>query len=116
MKSSFIDIEKYAEDFEKTLRKIKIENRFHEINEELEDLERNLNRVATAKDRAFGNTKIRLLEKEIDAQKESLATEEEKLALAKEYLIDDAKNLHGAFEIGENGRITNWNEALEKIY
>ena len=116
VKSSFIDVAKYAEDFEKTLRKIKIENRFHEINEELEDLERNLNKVATAKDRAFGNTKIRLLEKEIDAQKESLAAEEAKLALAKEYLIDDAKNLHGAFKIGENGRITNWNEALEKIY
>jgi hypothetical protein len=51
-------------------KKIKGLDRYHEIKEELADIERGLNKLAKAKDRAFGQAKLDLLDAEIAKQKE----------------------------------------------
>ena len=61
-------------------------DRYHEIKEVLEDLDRSYNNISKQKDRAFGKNKIKLINEEIsaledlvDAQKVYLNEIEEKL-------------------------------------
>jgi hypothetical protein len=88
--------------------------RYHEIDEELTKLERDLDTIAEAKDRAFGADKLALLDKEIEQTKKVLEAEEKRLEKAKEYYALDRKNIleNYAVELDDDGHITNYDELI----
>lgn len=88
--------------------------RYKEINEQLSDIERNLDKIGKAKDRAFGQAKVNLIQKEIDKQKEFIAAQEEYLRQIKEKYKEDWQNLDSQFKLDKYGRIENYTEVLEK--
>ena len=96
-------------------------DRYHEINEIIEDTERALDKLSEAKDRAFGQDKLALMQQEIDKQKELIKNNETLLAEAEQYLQQDKQSLIAnttrglTIEFDEEGRIANY-EALQNSY
>ena len=88
-------------------------DRYKEINEQLSDIERHLNKISKAKDRVFGNAKVQLIQQEIDKQNELIAAEETYLREIEEWYKKDWENLDSQFELDEKGRISNYTEVLE---
>lgn len=87
--------------------------RYHEINEQLDDMSRELDMIADQKDRAFGIDKLAYLNKEIALQEQSLELEKAKLKEAESYYAKDrAAILNYGASIGEDGRITNYDELM----
>lgn len=87
-------------------------DKYHEEKEALSDLQRQLEKISKAKDRAFGGERLSLINEEIAAlEREQKATE----SLAKAQM-EDAKaqgvklaDKYGA-QFDENGRVTNWEQ------
>lgn len=116
--SSYLS-ESLAEEQKKKAKKRKLDledelERYHEINEALDDIARELDIVSEAKERAFGNAKLGYLDQEIAKQKESLSLEKQKLAEAQAYYKSDRAALlkYGA-TLDEDGRISNYDELIK---
>lgn len=88
--------------------------RYHEINEELDDLAKELDRVAEAKDRAFGQDKLNNMAKEEALLKKQIKLEQQKQEEIKKNLKLDKKKMDdwGA-SYDENGDINNYDELVQ---
>lgn len=89
--------------------------RYTEIKEKLSDIERALDRIAKAKDRAFGQAKLDLMDQELAKQKELIATEEEYYRELQKGYQEDWKHLDSRFKLDEKGRISNYDEVLKSL-
>lgn len=67
--------------------------RYHEIKNTLEDLEREYNRIKKARDRAYGMTKVALIQEEIEKTKELAEAQKQYMTEINDNLIDDQKAL-----------------------
>lgn len=87
--------------------------RYHEINEVLEDIGNKLSLISKMKERAFGSSKISYIKEEIKALGEEIDALKNKMNEAQVYLSKDKTELnkYGA-KYDENGRITNYDEIL----
>ena len=88
--------------------------RYHVVENQLEDLEAQYDKIAKAKDRAFGKEKLKLMDQEIAKQKEIIAKQKEYLDQAKTNLTADKKKMdkYGA-KYDKNGTITNYDSLVE---
>ena len=88
--------------------------RYHVVENQLEDLEAQYDKIAKAKDRAFGKAKLKLMDEEIAKQKQIIAKQKEYLAQAEKNLKADKKKIKGyGAEFDENGTITNYEKLVE---
>lgn len=90
--------------------------RYHEINEEIKMQERLIDRLSKAKDRAYGQDKIKLMEQEIEATKVMLNKQKQLYDAQTAFLaIDKAKVIEkfGNAEFDDYGNITNYTKLLE---
>lgn len=88
-------------------------DRYHEIKEELSDIENELDAISKAKDRAFGADKLKLIDKEIAKNKELLAAQEEYIKQIQEKAIEDQKAANAVgISTDESGRISNYDEIM----
>lgn len=88
--------------------------RYHEINAELEDLERQLDAIAEAKDRAFGPDKLAYMDQEIAKQRELAEAQKRYLSEIEANLKSDASYMLGYGAIlDEEGRIANYDELMQ---
>jgi hypothetical protein len=62
-------------------------------------MEKKLDKISAAKDRAFGKNRIEYLNQEIAASQDLLALEEEKLKKAEEYLEADKQALLSKYAV-----------------
>lgn len=67
--------------------------RYHEIKNTLEDLEREYDRIKKARDRAYGMTKVALIQEEIEKTKELAEAQKQYMTEINDNLIDDQKAL-----------------------
>lgn len=108
--SSFV--KKQQEARKKRLKDLKDEiERYHEINEALEDTENQLDAISKAKDRAFGPDKLKYMDQELAKQKELLNLEKQKTQEAQNYYkTDRAAILRYGASLDSSGKITNYDE------
>ena len=95
-------------------KKLKNEKeRYHEINNQLEDMEHKLNMIEKAKDRAFGKNKLKLMNQEQAALKKQIELQKKYQAEIKTNLNNDRKKVAdlGA-KFDKNGTITNYDEMI----
>lgn len=87
---------------------------YHDINREIERLAKSTEKLAEAKDRAFGDNKIKNLNAEIKAIDKEIAAQDKLIKRAEEKLKLDQEALktYGA-KYDENGEITNYDEMLQ---
>lgn len=99
-------------DSKKELKQLDDElERYHEIRKEIEAINSALDSISEEKDRAFGPSKIRAMDKEIAKYKELLAAEQQYLAQAQANLeIERAKIESYGGTIDSNGVITNYTD------
>ena len=91
--------------------------RYHEINQELEDLQNNLDDIANLKDEAWGADKLALMDKEKKKLDEIITAHKKYQAEIAKNLNDDrweAETKYGAQIDSETGRITNYEELQEQ--
>ena len=103
-----------AKDAEKKKKKLKDEvERYHELKELMSDLEREYDNVSKAADRAFGQSKLDLLDQQIAKQHELIDAQKEYMAQIDANLAKDQKALaaYGA-RFDKSGRITNYDELV----
>ena len=87
--------------------------RYHEINEVLEDLERKYNHLKEARERAFGASALKYFDEEQKVLEQQLDAEEEKLRQIEENRAKDLeKIMQYGVSVDEQGRITNWTEVM----
>lgn len=106
-----------AADRKKRLKDLDKEiERYHEIDEIIQDLERDLNKISKAKERAFGANKLALIDKEIAKQKELVKADKERLKQAEKWYEVDRKNLLNSYavKLDQDGRITNYEELIQQ--
>ena len=91
-------------------------DRYHEINEIISDTERELDKLGKAKDRAFGASKIALMDKEIAKQKELIENNKKLLEEAKKYYQQDRSKLLNSWDVqlDSAGRISNYEEIQQR--
>ena len=97
-------------------------DRYHTVDQQLEDLSNQLNELSDAEDRAFGAEKIKTMAREMAKLNEQVAKYNDKLVEAKNYLTQDrakaedfASKIGISIQYGSNGEILNWDE-LKKGY
>lgn len=91
--------------------------RYHEIDEVLEDIGRNLDIIGEKKDKAFGTDKIAYMTKELTMLNDELTSTEEKLTQAEDYYIKDRDAiLKYGVELDEAGRIANYTAVRQRYY
>lgn len=99
--------------------------RYHTLNNQLEDLESQYDSISDAADRAFGQDKLDNIDKQIEKTQELIDKNEEYLAEAeKNASIDKSvmeayynKSIGGpAIQYDENGNITNFDEIQDAAY
>lgn len=105
-------VKKQQEAHKKRLKDLKDEiERYHEINEALEDTENQLDAISKAKDRAFGPDKLKYMDQELAKQKELLSLEKQKTQEAQNYYkTDRAAILKYGASLDSSGRITNYDK------
>lgn len=91
-------------------------DRYHEINEIISDTERELDKLGKAKDRAFGASKIALMDKEIAKQKELIENNKKLLEEAEKYYQQDRSKLLSSWDVqlDSTGRISNYEEIQQR--
>ena len=89
--------------------------RYYEINQELSTLANKLDRIAAAKERAFGKAKSDLIKQEIAVIDEEIAATEQLLDEIAQYAEQDMANLAAfGFTFNEDNNITNYDEIMAK--
>lgn len=88
--------------------------RYRLLDETVEDLERDLNNLQKAKDRAYGNNKLAYMKQEQEMLKQNVELSKERLQLAEQYYQEDLAEL-GKYGISTNkdGQVINWDERLQ---
>lgn len=88
--------------------------RYHEIQEVINDLSREYDKLSKAKDRAFGADRLSLMDKEFELIEKQIEAQEEQLRQIEEFRKLDKEKLseYGA-SFDEAGRITNFDEMYE---
>ena len=90
--------------------------RYHVINNQLEDMEHKLDQISTAKDRAFGKNKLKAMDQEEDALENLLEKQREYQQEIQDYLQEDKDKLVDmkiGVQFDENGTITNYDKLIE---
>ena len=89
-------------------------DRYHEIKEVLEDINREQDRLGKAKDRAWGGTKLDLMDQEIAKTKEAIEAQKEYIRQIEQNIGADrgAIAAYGA-QFDEYGRIINYDELIQ---
>lgn len=100
-------------------KKKKVEDeteRYHEINEKIDDLSAAYDRLSDAKDRAFGKSKLDLMDQELAKKKELIEAQKEYIKEIEENLENDMAYAKGVgVEIDlETGRVINYDEIIAK--
>lgn len=97
-------------------------DRYHTVDQQLEDLSNQFDELGDAEDRAFGAEKIKTMAREMAKLNEQVAKYNDKLVEAKNYLTQDrakaedfASKIGMSIQYGSNGEILNWDE-LKKGY
>ena len=107
----------YDPEAEKTLEDI--EDRYHEINREIEDQNSLLEDVGNNIERAYGNRKLQAYEKELQELNKQQENYNKKLAEAETYLDFDRTNLQSLFGnslvFDENGEIQGYQQVLQSV-
>lgn len=89
--------------------------RYHVINNQIEDNEKALDRLSKAKDRAYGKARLNAMDAEIAKQRESVELAEKKLQEVEEYLKLDAGVMAGfGAEFDANGTILNYDQLMQE--
>ena len=89
--------------------------RYHENTRALERLERALDKVTTAKDRAFGKHRLALIDDEIEATEALVQQQRALLAETREYLKQDFAEIQQyGFTYDEFGELTNYDEVMKE--
>lgn len=87
--------------------------RYHEINNELEVLEDNLDRISKEKDRAYGANKVTLIEQETAALKKQITIQKNYINAIKTYkALDRTKVEKYGFTFNADDDITNYDEVI----
>ena len=107
----------YDPEAEKTLEDI--EDRYHEINREIEDQNSLLEDVGNNIERAYGNRRLQQYEKELQELNKQQENYNKKLAEAQAYLELDKTNLQNLFGnslvFDENGEIQGYQNVLQSM-
>ena len=107
----------YDTEDEKTLKDI--EDRYHEINREIEDQNSLLEDIGNRIDRTYGTKRLEEYQKELEALEDQQENYNQKLAEAQAYLEQDKTNLQNLFGgtiiFKENGEIVNYQQVLQSI-
>lgn len=97
-------------------------DRYHTVDQQLEDLSNQLDELGDAEDRAFGAEKIKTMAREMAKLNEQVAKYNDKLVEAQNYLTQDrakaedfASKIGMSIQYGANGEVLNWDE-LKKGY
>lgn len=97
-------------------------DRYHTVDQQLEDLSNQLDELGDAEDRAFGAEKIKIMAREMGKLNDQVAKYNDKLVEAQNYLTQDrakaedfASKIGMSLQYGANGEILNWDE-LKKGY
>ena len=100
----------------------KDKDRYRTVKNQLEDLTDSYDKVSTAADRAFGETKLELLKQQEKAIQDLISKQREYIDEINEYYDIDRKaveevssRLGFAVEFDANGTITNWDEIQDKM-
>lgn len=100
----------------------KDKDRYRTVKNQLEDLTDSYDKVSTAADRAFGETKLKLLKQQEKAIQDLISKQHEYIDEINEYYDIDRKaveevssRLGFAVEFDANGTITNWDEIQDKM-
>jgi len=89
--------------------------RYHVINNQIEDNEKALDRLSKAKDRAYGKAKLNAMDAEIAKQRESVELAERKLQEVEEYLkLDSGAIAAFGAEFDANGTIVNYDQLMQE--
>lgn len=87
--------------------------RYHEIKNTLEDLEREYERLKTARERAYGMTKVGLINQEIEKTKELAEAQKQYMTEINDNLVDDRKALEAfGATFDERGNINNYDSLV----
>ena len=107
----------YDPEAEKTLKDI--EDRYHEINREIEDQNSLLEDIGNNIERAYGNRRLQAYEKELQELNKQQENYNKKLAEAETYLNFDRINLQSLFSnslvFDENGEIQGYQQVLQSM-
>ena len=89
--------------------------RYHVVKEQMEELEKQAEKLSKAKDQAFGKGKLDLIEKEIELLDEQIKKQDEYLKQIQKYGEEDKALMivYGA-EFDENGVITNYEQLMDQ--
>ncbi len=89
--------------------------RYHKIDKTIDSLSKQYDRLSAAKDKAFGTSRLRLIERENALLQQQTEAEKARLEEVKKYYADDrsAIEAYGAV-IDENGVISNYDEIMQK--
>ena len=90
--------------------------RYYKIDKRLQSLERDYDRLSKAKERAFGQGKLDLIDEEIKKIDELAEATQTKLLEAEEYLATDKSKLIDTYGVSfdEYGNISNYDELMAK--
>ena len=89
--------------------------RYHVINNQIEDNEKALDRLSKAKDRAYGKAKLNAMDTEIAKQRESVELAERKLQEVEKYLeLDSGAIAAFGAEFDTNGTIVNYDQLMQE--
>lgn len=89
--------------------------RYHVINNQIEDNEKALDRLSKAKDRAYGRARLNAMDAEIAKQRESVELAEKKLQEVEEYLkLDSGAIAAFGAEFDTNGTIVNYDQLMQE--
>lgn len=89
--------------------------RYHVIKQKIEDLQEAMDHLAKAKDRAFGTSKLELMDQEIEKYDEMIDLQNQYLDEINKYWNEDRSLIasYGA-EFDETGTITNYDEIMKR--
>lgn len=89
--------------------------RYHKIDKTIDSLSKQYDRLSAAKDKAFGTSRLRLIEQENALLQQQTEAEKARLEEVKKYYAEDrsAIEAYGAI-IDKNGVISNYDEIMQK--
>jgi len=89
--------------------------RYHVINNQIEDNEKALTRLSKAKDRAYGKARLSAMDAEIAKQRESVELAERKLQEVEKYLeLDSGAIAAFGAKFDANGTIVNYDQLMQE--
>lgn len=94
------------------------EDRYHNIKSAIDEVTRSLDRLGKAKDRAYGKSKLKYMDAEIDKLQDQVRLTDMYIDEAKQYLAFDRGRLEGigmGAQFTEDGRLLNYEQVLQNI-